>query len=55
MDTDRFVQNLSRQVEENPALALAAAAALLTASSKFVNALAWKKEVNRRTKNARRK
>jgi hypothetical protein len=55
MDTDRFVQNLIRQAEDNPALTLGAAAALLASMSKLVNAAAWKKEVNRRVKNDRRK
>jgi hypothetical protein len=53
MDKDRFVENLTRQAEENPVLALGVAAALFTSLSKLVNAAAWKKEVNRRTKKDR--
>lgn len=35
---DRFKNNLKRQIEENPMLALAAAAALITAMSKLLDA-----------------
>ena len=48
-----FLNNLQRQAEENPVLALAAAAALLTAASKFANAMAWRQEVARRVQNSR--
>lgn len=48
-----FIDNLKRQAEENPLVALGVAAALLTAGSKFINSMAWKQEVARRTvKNA---
>jgi hypothetical protein len=46
-----FVNNLKKEAEENPVLALAVAAGLLTAASKLVNAMAWRQEVNRRTMN----
>lgn len=55
MDTDRFIQNLIRQTEDNPVLTLGAAAALLASTSKLVNAVAWKKEVNRRARKDRKK
>lgn len=52
---DKFVENLTRQAEENPILALGVAAGLITAISKLVdagtnarNARAWKLEVARR-------
>ena len=55
MDTNRFFDNLSRQAEENPVLALGIAAGLITSISKLIgvsvdakNARAWAKEVNRR-------
>jgi hypothetical protein len=48
MPNNEFVDNLKNQAEENPVLAIAVGAALLTAASKFVNALAWKQEVARR-------
>ena len=43
-----FINNLKREAEENPVLALAVAAGLLTAASKFANAMAWRQEVARR-------
>lgn len=54
MDTQRFVTNLAREAEENPTMALAAAAAFLTAAAKFVNASAWRREVARRALKDRR-
>lgn len=55
MDNRRFVDNLARQAEENPVLALGVAAGLITAITKLIgagtdasNARAWKKEVARR-------
>jgi hypothetical protein len=45
---DDFINNLKRQAEENPVLALAVAAGLITATSKLVNSWAWKQEVARR-------
>lgn len=52
---DKFVDNLKRQAEENPVLAMGVAAGLITAVSKLVdsavgakNARAWKQEVARR-------
>jgi hypothetical protein len=56
---DRFLENLQRQAEENPVLALGVAAGLITAISKLVdsstnskNSRAWMKEVDRRVKQA---
>ena len=50
-----FWNRLKRQAQENPVLVLAAAAALLTATSKLIgvtidmrNSHAWAKEVQRR-------
>jgi hypothetical protein len=55
MDKDRFIDNLARQAEDNPVLALGVAAGLITAISKFINsgataknAKAWQREVARR-------
>lgn len=50
-----FFNNLKRQTEENPILALAVAAGLLTAGSKFMNSVAWKQEVARRVMQDARK
>lgn len=47
---DKFLNNLKAQAEENPVLAMGVAAALLSASSKFINSAAWRKEVNRRAR-----
>ena len=51
-----FLRNLKRQAEENPMLALAAGAAVLTVITKFIgasvdakNSHAWAQEVARRT------
>jgi hypothetical protein len=53
---ERFIENLKRQAEENPVLALGVAAGLITAISKLIdanadmkNSRAWAKEVARRT------
>ncbi|HVI79594.1 MAG TPA: hypothetical protein VM715_15795 [Candidatus Acidoferrum sp.] len=52
---NRLLENLQRQAEENPMLALGVAAGLITAISKLIdssanakNSKAWAKEVNRR-------
>ena len=52
---EQFLNNLKRQAEENPVVALGVAAALLTAVGKLVdssvnarNSRAWEKEVARR-------
>jgi hypothetical protein len=52
---DQFINNLKTQAEQNPVLALAVGAGLITAISKFMNATsdsrnsrAWAKEVSRR-------
>jgi hypothetical protein len=54
---NRFLENLKREAEENPVIALGVAAGLVTAISQLVNASAnkrnstsWRKEVNRRTR-----
>ena len=54
---DRFLENLRRQAEENPLVAMGVAAALITAISKLSNShtdaknsKAWAKEVDRRVK-----
>ena len=53
---EKFIANLKRQAEENPVLALAVAAGLITSISKLIdsgstlqNSHAWKQEVARRT------
>lgn len=53
---ETFLQNLMRQAEQNPIVALAAGAAVLTAVTKFFgmsvearNSRVWAKEVARRT------
>jgi|RhiMetStandDraft_4_1073278.scaffolds.fasta_scaffold30909_2 hypothetical protein len=50
-----FINNLKKEAEENPVLALGVAAALLTAASKLANAMAWRQEVTRRRMNDLRK
>ena len=50
---NEFLNNLKKQAEENPVLALAVAAALLTAGSKFMNSMAWKQEVARRIRTSK--
>jgi hypothetical protein len=45
---DKFLENLKRQAEENPMLAMGVAAALFTSLSKLVNSAAWKQETARR-------
>lgn len=52
---NKFLDNLKRQAEENPVLALGVAAALITATSKLIdstanakNSRAWAQEVQRR-------
>lgn len=54
---DRFLDNLKKEAEENPIVALGVAAALITALSKLIdsgatsrNSRAWIKEVDRRVK-----
>lgn len=54
---EKFLTRLKEQAEENPIMAIAVGVAVLTASSKFLNAAGnaygrrtWSKEVNRRTK-----
>lgn len=56
MNFDVFIKNLMRQAEENPILAMGAAAALFTAVTRLVgisvdarNSRAWAQEVARRT------
>jgi hypothetical protein len=57
---NRFLENLKREAEENPVLALGIAAGLITAISQLMNASAnkrnsasWQREVDRRTRNIR--
>ncbi len=52
----KFIDNLKRQAEENPIAALAVAAAVITASTKLMQAVTerensktWKQEVQRRS------
>lgn len=56
----KFVENLKRQAEENPVVALGAGAAVVQAISKLVqvnsqrkNSKTWKKEVERRAKKSK--
>lgn len=56
MSNNDFIDNLKRQAEENPILAMGVAAALITsisklmnASSSRMNAKAWDRETIRRT------
>ena len=53
---NEFLENLKRQAQENPMLALAAGAAVLTVVTRFIgagvdarNSHAWAKEVARRS------
>jgi cytochrome b len=59
---NEFLNNLKRQAEENPVLALGVGAALITAISKLIdsgatarNSNAWKQEVARRAMKDARK
>jgi len=54
---NEFLENLKRQAEENPVLAMGVAAGLITAISRLTdshvnakNSKAWAKEVDRRVK-----
>jgi len=54
---EKFLDNLKRQAEENPVLALGVAAGVLTALAKLIdsgadarNSRAWAKEVQRRAR-----
>jgi hypothetical protein len=56
----KFVENLKQNAQENPMLTLAAAAAVITATAKLIDAVghaqgsrAYAKDVNRRVKNHR--
>lgn len=62
MPMKTFVDNLKTQSENNPLLALAIAAGLISTSSKLMNALsnsrnsrAWSQEVSRRAMKDRQK
>jgi len=55
MDMKRFVDQLSRQAEENPLLALGVASTVVAVATKFMqanaeqrNSKSWAKEVDRR-------
>ena len=57
---NRFLENLKKQAQENPVLALAAAAAVLTATSKLMqannersNSRTYRLETERRIRNSR--
>lgn len=62
MNTDRFLQNLMHQAEENPVIVMGVAAGLLTALSKLIgasnesrNSRTWRREeLRRERKDARR-
>lgn len=61
MDTKNFIDNLTRQAEENPIMALGVAAALITSISKLVDAsghrkgsLAYAKQVEEKLKAAKK-
>jgi hypothetical protein len=45
---NEFLENLKRQAQENPMLALAAGGAFLSGVTKFIYAQVWAKEVARR-------
>lgn len=56
----KFVENLKRQIEENPVFALATGAAVVQAMTRLVqtntarkNSKAWQKEVDRRVKKSK--
>lgn len=58
---NKFLENLKRQAEDNPLIAMGVAVASLTAVSKFINVVGesksrrtWAKEVDRRARNSRR-
>lgn len=58
---NKFLENLRRQAEENPILALGVGAAAVTAASKLIhvavesrNSKTWAKEVDRRRMTTRR-
>lgn len=55
MDSQRFLDNLTRQAEENPVVALGVAAALIGSVSKLINSAAWRREVARRAMKDRKK
>lgn len=50
-----FLENLRREAEQNPTVALAVAAGLLTAGAKFIDAVAHHKGSNAYAKDARRR
>jgi hypothetical protein len=59
---NRFLENLQRQAEDNPVVAMGVAAALVTALSKLndsrvnsKNSNAWAKEVERRVSQSKKK
>lgn len=47
---DKFLENLKRQAEENPMVAMGVAAAIITAVTKFMDSSSWRAEVKRREK-----
>jgi hypothetical protein len=50
---ERFLENLQRQAEENPVLALGVAAGLLTSISQLISSAAKAKNANANVKNSR--
>lgn len=62
MPDNDFIDNLKRQAEENPLVAMGVTAALITAIGKLINAnsnsrnsRAWAQEVERRVKQSSKK
>jgi hypothetical protein len=47
---NRFFDNLKREAEENPMAAMGIAAALIAATTKFMDSQSWRAEVKRREK-----
>lgn len=52
---NKFLENLKRQAQEQPMIALGVAAAILAGASKLMNSAAWSREVARRSKKDRRR
>ena len=47
---DKFLENLKRQIEENPMGAIGVAAVIVAGVSKFMDSASWRAEVKRREK-----
>jgi len=50
---NKFLENLKREAEENPIVALGVAAALVGAVTQLMNSSSWRKEVLRRNRMTR--